>query len=63
MDPAAELAELPLDRAMYVFVLGEVPGGVLCDRGQPLVYPAQLVVAEQPGAVQALRVRDVASQS
>ena len=56
MDLAAEVAELALDRAVHVLVLGEIAGRVLRDLGEPRLRLGELVVREQPGAVQPLGV-------
>ena len=58
VDLAAEVAELPLDRAVHVLVLGEVPGRVLGDLGEPRLRLGELGVGEQTGGVQPLRVHE-----
>ena len=64
VDLAAEVAELALDRAVHVLVLGEIARRVLRDLGQPRLRLGELVVGEQAGRVQPLaRAGSVASQS
>ena len=52
MDLPPDLAELPLDRAVDVLVLREIPGRVERDRGEAFLDVGQLVVREQARAVQ-----------
>ena len=52
MDLAADGSELPLDRAVYVLVLGQVAGRVERDLGQALLDLGELVIREQAGAVE-----------
>ena len=57
VDLAADLAELPLDRAVHVLVLFEVGRGILRDPGETCLDLAELVVRQEPGRVEALGVQ------
>ncbi len=52
MDLPPDVAELTLDRAVDVLVLGEIPGRVERDLGEAFLDLGQLVVRQQAGAVQ-----------
>ena len=52
VDLPPDVAELTLDRAVDVLVLGQVPGRVERDLGETLLDLGELVVREQAGAVQ-----------
>ena len=52
MDLPPDIAELTLDRAVDILVLGQIPGRVERDLGEALLDLGQLVIRQQAGAVQ-----------
>jgi hypothetical protein len=58
MDLAPEVTQLSLDRAVHVLVLGEIPGGILRDLGEPCLCLGELEIREQARGMEPLRVLD-----
>ena len=56
VDLPPDIAELTLDRAVDVLVLGKVPGRVERDLGQPLLDLGELVIRQEAGTMQPLGV-------